>query len=189
MSVLLLHSQALGKAHRAVSFWCKLKRLVGSFEDSQWQFNFESHFIPHLAPIGIPSNTSGIALNSTHIYIDWDPPPVDQHLGELREYRITVNELETLTSFQLSSAPAVTEATIGPLHPYYTYSCTILAVTIGEGPPSTVITVRTAEDGKMTHTHLHNNVRMCNPYNIRIQNLHMHNLYANIRTCNPYILC
>ena len=89
-----------------------------------------------------------MALNSTHIYIDWDPPPVDQHLGELREYRITVKELETLTSFQLSSAAAVTEATIGPLHPYYTYNCTILAVTVGEGPPSTVITVRTGEDGK-----------------------------------------
>lgn len=106
-------------------------------------------FFCHIAPIGTPSNTSGIALNSTHIYIDWDPPPVDQHLGELREYRITVNELETLTSFQLSSVPAVTEATIGPLHPYYTYNCTILAVTVGEGPPSTVITVRTAEDGKL----------------------------------------
>ena len=103
----------------------------------------------NIAPIGTPSNTSGVALNSTHIYIDWDPPPVDQHLGELREYRITVNELETLASFQLSSAPAVTEATIGPLHPYYTYNCTILAVTVGEGPPSTVITVRTGEDGRL----------------------------------------
>ena len=43
----------------------------------------------------------------------------------------------------------MTEATIGPLHPYYTYNCTILAVTVGEGPPSTVITVRTGEDGKL----------------------------------------
>jgi hypothetical protein len=113
-----------------------------------YRFIFESHFFC-IAPIGTPSNTSGIALNSTHIFIDWDPPPVDQHLGELREYRITVNELETLAYFLLSSTPAVTETIIGPLHPYYTYNCTILAVTVGEGPPSTVITVRTAEDGKM----------------------------------------
>ena len=42
----------------------------------------------------------------------------------------------------------MTEAIIGPLHPYYTYNCTILAVTVGEGPPSTVITVRTEEDGE-----------------------------------------
>ena len=91
-----------------------------------------------------------MALNSTHIYIDWDPPPEDQHHGELQEYRITVNEIETSTSLLVSSDPDVTEATIGPLHPYYTYDCTILAVTVGEGPPSTVITVRTEEDGKQT---------------------------------------
>ena len=99
-------------------------------------------------PIGTPSNTSGVALNSTHIYLEWDPPPADQQFGELREYRITINELETSYTFQLSSASDVTEAIIGPLHPYYTYYCTILAVTVGEGPPSTVITVRTEEDGK-----------------------------------------
>ena len=56
-------------------------------------------------------------------------------------------ELETGTALRFFSDPDITEATIGSLHPYYTYSCTILAVTVGEGPPSTVITVRTAEDG------------------------------------------
>ena len=101
-------------------------------------------------PSGTPSNTSGMALNSTHIYIDWDPPPEDQRHGELQEYRITVNEIETSTSLLVSSDPDVTEAIIGPLHPYYTYDCTIQAVTVGEGPPSTVITIRTEEDGKET---------------------------------------
>ena len=104
--------------------------------------------ILYIDPIGTPSNTSGVALNSTHIHLTWDPPPVDQRLGELREYRITIVELETSFTFQLSSPPAVTEATVGPLHPYYTYNCSILAVTVGEGPPSTIITVRTAEDGE-----------------------------------------
>lgn len=106
-------------------------------------------FIIHADPSGTPSNTSGIALNSTHIYLSWDRPPEDQLHGELREYRITINELETYNyTFLVSSDPDVTEAIIGPLHPYYTYNCTILAVTVGEGPPSTVITVRTREDGK-----------------------------------------
>ena len=108
-------------------------------------------------PSGTPSNTSGVALNSTHIYIDWDPPPEDQRHGELQEYRITVNEIETSTSLLVFSEPDVTETIIGPLHPYYTYDCTILAVTVGEGPPSTVITVRTEEDGKklMTNVYIH----------------------------------
>ena len=53
-----------------------------------------------------------------------------------------------------------TSITIGFLHPYYTYNCTVVAVTIGPGPFSTVITVRTAEDGtfdycNFTHASLH----------------------------------
>ena len=73
---------------------------------------------------------------------------MEQQHGVLQEYRITVAEIETSTVFTISSEPELTEAIIGPLHPYYTYNCTILAVTVGEGPPSTVITVRTEEDGK-----------------------------------------
>lgn len=89
-----------------------------------------------------------MALNSTHVYINWDPPPAEQHHGELIEYLINVIEFETFNSVLVSSAPDVTEAIIGPLHPYYTYNFTISAVTVGEGPPSTVITVRTEEDGR-----------------------------------------
>ena len=100
-------------------------------------------------PSGTASNVSGIALNSTHIHLTWDPPPRDLWHGELSEYRIDVTELETGTTLRFFSNPNITEATIGSLHPYYTYNCTISAVTVvGEGPPSTVITVRTAEDGK-----------------------------------------
>ena len=101
-------------------------------------------------PSGTASNVSGIALNSTHIYLSWDHPPSDEWRGNLSEYRINVIELETGTALRYSSSdPTITEATIGSLHPYYTYNCTISAVTVGEGPPSTVITVRTAEDGML----------------------------------------
>ena len=60
--------------------------------------------------------------------------------------------------FQLSTN--TTSITIGSLHAYYTYNCTVVAVTIGPGPFSTVITVRTAEDGRFdyfnfTHASLH----------------------------------
>ena len=102
----------------------------------------------YVGPSGTPSNTSGIALNSTHIYISWDPVHEDQLHGELTGYTILIIELETFMSFQILLEP-VTEAIIGHLHPYYTYNCTISAVTVGEGPPSTQITVRTDEDGML----------------------------------------
>lgn len=108
---------------------------------------YPNTFYIHTDPSGTPSNISGIALNSTHIHLTWDPPPSDQLHGELRGYRIDVVERETGTTLNFSSNPEFTIATIGPLHPYYIYKCKISAVTVGEGPPSTVITVRTAEDG------------------------------------------
>ena len=69
--------------------------------------------------------------------------------GELREYRIDITEIETGTFLQIFSDSDITEVTVGYLHPYYTYNCTIIAITVGQGPPSTVITVRTAEEGML----------------------------------------
>ena len=91
-----------------------------------------------------PSNTTGTTLNSTHIYLIWEPP--EDPNGDIREYRVNVTEEETGRMFQLITN--TTSITIGSLHPYYTYNCTVVAVTIGPGPFSTVITVRTAEDGR-----------------------------------------
>ena len=73
----------------------------------------------------------------------WEPP--EDPNGDIREYRVNVTEEETGRMFQLTSN--TTSIAIGSLHPYYTYNCTVVAVTIGPGPFSTVITVRTAEDG------------------------------------------
>ena len=151
MNVLLQPIHLLVLDLLAPLFLQELRRQVKLLISLVWSEIIVISFISNVDPSGTPSNTSGVALNSTHIYIDWDPPPEEQHHGELREYRIAIHEIETSTSSQVSSAPDVTEAIIGPLHPYYTYNCTILAVTAGEGPPSTVITVRTEEDGRVTN--------------------------------------
>ena len=86
----------------------------------------------------------------------WEPP--EDPNGNIREYRVNVTEVETGRMFQVTTN--TTSITIDSLHPYYTYNCTVVAVTIGPGPFSTVITVRTAEDGRFdyfnfTHASLH----------------------------------
>ena len=96
------------------------------------------------APDSHPSNTTGRALNSTHIYLMWEPP--EDPNGDIREYRVNVTEEETGRMFQLSTDTS--SIIIGSLHPYYTYNCMVVAVTIAPGPFSTVITVRTDEDGR-----------------------------------------
>ena len=74
----------------------------------------------------------------------WEPP--EDPNGYIREYRVNVTEVETGRMFQLITN--TTGITIGSLHPYYTYNCTVSAVTIGPGPFSPAITVRTDEDGR-----------------------------------------
>ena len=92
-------------------------------------------------------NVSGTALNSTHIGLVWDPPPEVDHRGIIHEYRLNVTELDTGLIFRIAST--VTEATIGPLHPYYSYSSIITAFTVGEGPYSSAVVVRTDEDSEL----------------------------------------
>ena len=96
------------------------------------------------APSGVPNNSSGVSLNSTHILLTWDPPHLNQTHGNIQEYRIQIVEVETGNISLYSSV--VTELIVGPLHPYYTYNCSVHAVTVEPGP-STIIIVRTGEAG------------------------------------------
>lgn len=92
-----------------------------------------------------PTNTTGSALNSTHVLLTWDPPPSDQINGVILGYRINITELNTgATSDYIANE---TEAVIGPLHPHYNYNFTVVAFTeVGQGP-TTYVVVRTAEAG------------------------------------------
>ena len=99
------------------------------------------------APGSHPLNSTGYAINSTHILLDWSPPSEEDLNGILREYRINVTEGETDTLFQLTTDPSMTELVVGPLHPFYIYHCTIQAFTVEGGPNTTVISIRTEEDG------------------------------------------
>ena len=105
----------------------------------------------HAAPTRQPSNSTGYALNSTHIFLTWDPPPPEHINGVIREYQINITELETGILSQYTTEPIIQELVIGPLHPYYTYYSTIMAFTVEVGPYTTIIAVRTEEDGKSMH--------------------------------------
>ena len=93
-----------------------------------------------------PINVTGSALNSTHIFISWEPPPHEHINGIIDEYRVYIIEQESEVVFQLETTD--TNTTIGNLHPHYTYNCTVVAVTIGEGPSFSII-IRTNEDGEL----------------------------------------
>ena len=109
-----------------------------------------------LAPGSHPSNFTGMSVNSTSIYLTWDPPPPSQVNGIIREYRINVTEAATGQVFQYTTLPNVLEVTVGGLHPYYIYHCSVVAYTILPGPYTAVFTIQTEEDGTLVfHKDLH----------------------------------
>ena len=105
------------------------------------------------APRSHPLNSSGYAINSTHIALNWSAPHEEDLNGILREYRINYTEGLSGIVQQLTTVPGTTELVIGPLHPFYIYHCTILAYTIEGGPSTDVISIRTHEDGRIALYH------------------------------------
>ena len=64
---------------------------------------------------------------------------------------ISIHEVETGRNFTAHSN--TTQVTLEPLHPYYTYMCSIAAETVGRGPFSEHITIQLPEAGLTMFTH------------------------------------
>lgn len=80
--------------------------------------------------------------------LSWVPPRSDLQNGVIRYYVLEVYENNTGNSSTYQTLSAQTSITISTLHPYYTYSIRILAVTVGPGPLSVSHTVNTLQAGK-----------------------------------------
>ena len=84
-------------------------------------------------------------MTSRSISLSWDPPTVANQNGIIRTYVISVAVQQSKENIQLMSNS--TQINLELLHPYYTYSFVISAVTIEPGPPSSVYSVTTDEEG------------------------------------------
>ena len=101
--------------------------------------------IPPAVPSSAPVHLQGSAVNSTTIYLQWQPPLLTDQNGVIRSYLINISVVETGTLLQLTSQ--TNARNISGLHPFYTYTLTVAAVTIGPGPYGLVLTVQMPEDG------------------------------------------
>ena len=87
-------------------------------------------------------------MDSTAIELSWQPLPVDMANGIIRQYSIDYYISETRENVYKLLADNSTSTVVTDLHPYYTYSFKVAAVTIAAGPQSTAVTARTLESGK-----------------------------------------
>ena len=100
-----------------------------------------------LVPSAPPDDVTGEALSSTSIVLSWQPPAPEMQNGIIRLYNVTVWESNTGNIF--ISSTVYTNITVSPLHPFYTYHCSVAAVTIGIGPFSDAKEIQTLPDGKI----------------------------------------
>ena len=105
-----------------------------------------------LAPTAPPQNVSVQIVNSTSLTVSWDPPPLEDTNGFIRQYILVSTENETLTITQLQPLPTTTQVDLNSLHPYYTYTFRVAAETVDLGPFSNDITVQLPEDGNALRT-------------------------------------
>ena len=98
-------------------------------------------------PIAPPQEVTADDVASMYLTLTWNAPPFEETNGIIRYYMIRVSELETGTSFFVTSNE--TEVTVPELHPYYTYECNVAAYTIDLGPYSTSITIQLLEEGEL----------------------------------------
>ena len=106
---------------------------------------FNYNLFKCIVPGGPPLNLSSTVNSSSTATVQWSPPQADLQNGVIQFYSILLVAAETGSVLQYTSTEL--SLTISDLHPYYTYTCTVAAVTVAPGPGE-VIKFQMLEDGK-----------------------------------------
>lgn len=113
--------------------------------------------IEYTAPTSFPQNISISNVTSTTISITWLRLPPQERNGEILQYEVIYNPLETfdgaITSMAINTSNSTFSVVIRNLEENVNYSISLRAYTsAGEGPTSPEIFTATDEDGKTKST-------------------------------------
>ena len=98
------------------------------------------------APTGVPQNVAAVAVSSSSIRFTWAAPFPEEQNGIIRAYNITITERETEIILFYETEGTATLLIVNSLHPFYSYRCSIAAVTVALGPAA-VVDVQTLPEG------------------------------------------
>ena len=112
-------------------------------------YTFMSSFFS--VPSAAPQNLTVTVVNSRTFVLYWIPPPPETQNGVIRQYRLSVFVRETREPYLLFLED--TQFVFDVAHPFYTYTFTVAAETIGTGPYGEEITITAPEDGRTYTIH------------------------------------
>ncbi|VDI79183.1 receptor-type tyrosine-protein phosphatase delta [Mytilus galloprovincialis] len=106
---------------------------------------------PQFVPSAAPQAVTGQPVSKNSIKVTWKPPPVEKHNGEIEGYRIYFRKNDSdLTDEDATTVKVGKDARmlmLGELNIWTDYMIWVLSFTsVGDGPPSPTIIVRTQED-------------------------------------------
>ena len=103
-----------------------------------------------LAPTDGPSNITAMNTSSSSISVTWDDVPIDHQNGIITGYRVYIRKEGSSGAWSVDDTSSKQWSKSG-LDLWTIYDIKISAKTsVGEGPKSSIVKVRTDEDGK-TH--------------------------------------
>lgn len=103
-------------------------------------------------PEAAPQNVRAEAEDSSSVRVAWDPPPTELQNGHITHYKLYYVEAsrpdKEAVEMMLKTPLSSTEFVLEELKKWTQYRVWLLAGTsVGDGPASDPITVRTQEDG------------------------------------------
>ena len=106
------------------------------------ELNYSLFLTNFPVPTISPANLAVSVVSATAISLSWSS--VFTPVGDVRDYTVRLLEIDTGLIIDVRSTN--TYITI-PVHPAYSYNCSVAAVTVGRGPFSAEVSVSTPEDG------------------------------------------
>lgn len=137
-----------------------------------------------VVPGAPPGNVAGEPVSPTAIKVSWDPPPANRSNGNIIYYKLQFVEADRSDSEASVIKLNATSFELDELKRWTTYRIWVLAGTsVGDGPISFPITVRTHEDGTLIvfNTRINKLLSTIFYYSCRNTNL------SGIETCSPSI--
>ena len=90
----------------------------------------------HVVPGAPPVNLELLVFNATALSVTWHPPAFEDRNGVIIHYALNVTLLSKAVTHRYLTAS--TFKLLTSLHPYYSYECSVAAVTsVGHGPYAT----------------------------------------------------
>ena len=102
----------------------------------------------YAAPSSFPMMLTFSNISDSSFHLVWQSLPSADQNGIIRYYLVNITEVDTGRQFQLTSL--ATYISVGSLHPFYTYVCTVAASTVDIGPYSPPLTMKTLEAGMVS---------------------------------------